>query len=106
MGVVMRLPALDVDVDAVATTLGNLDHRRTVGPVRAGVKENRSPTLLKAVVFGAVIAVVRVVARHAPALGGWLAALPLIGFLWLAWLAIDGRTGAERPSSSPASSEG
>lgn len=48
-------------------------------------------TLLKVVVSGLVIGAVNLIARRDPALGGWVAALPLITFLSVLWLAVDGR---------------
>lgn len=45
---------------------------------------------LKAIVSAGVILAVNVVARRNPALGGWIAALPIITMLSIVWLVVDG----------------
>lgn len=52
--------------------------------------------LLKALVSGLVVAAANVAAnRLSPTLGGWIAAFPLISFLSVTWLWLDGKPGAE-----------
>src|SRR5437588_459165 len=46
-------------------------------------------TLVKMVLSALIIGLVAVVARRSPALGGWLAALPLISLLSAFWLYTD-----------------
>jgi hypothetical protein len=47
-------------------------------------------TVVKVVVSALVIGGINVLARRNPQLGGWVAALPLVSFLSVAWLAVDG----------------
>lgn len=45
---------------------------------------------VKAVVSAVVILLINATARRNPALGGWIAALPTITLLSIAWLVVDG----------------
>ena len=45
---------------------------------------------LKAIVSAALILAINAMARRNPALGGWIAALPIITVLSIVWLIVDG----------------
>jgi hypothetical protein len=47
--------------------------------------------LVKVIVSGLVIGAINLVAQRSPTLGGWLAALPLLTFMSITWLWVDGR---------------
>ena len=47
-------------------------------------------TFVKVVVSALAIGGINLVARRNPQLGGWMAALPLVSFLSVIWLAVDG----------------
>jgi hypothetical protein len=48
--------------------------------------------VVKAGASALVILAITLLARHSPALGGTLAALPLVSILSLLWLSLDGQT--------------
>lgn len=47
-------------------------------------------TVVKIIVSAAAIGGINAVAQVHPRIGGWIAALPLISFLSVIWLAVDG----------------
>lgn len=51
---------------------------------------------MKVVVSGVLVAVINLIARRNPALGGALTAFPVIGYLSVLWLLVDRRPGADQ----------
>jgi len=49
------------------------------------------PLLVKILVSATAVGLLNLVARRNPALGGWLTAFPIIGFLSVLWLLADRR---------------
>jgi uncharacterized membrane protein (GlpM family) len=56
------------------------------------------PLLVKILVSATAVGLLNLVARRNPALGGWLTAFPIIGFLSVLWLLADRRPAADQSS--------
>lgn len=48
--------------------------------------------IVKVLCSAAVIGALNVLAHRSPGLAGWIAALPIVSFLSIAWMAFDGAT--------------